>query len=110
MAPDSTSWVYYAAPEFATIARITIGLTFVFFVWRLITGREVYLFRTLAIFNLLIVLGGVAFHNNYVTWFAPWLFFALAETITRTKTLERKTRSDEHFQTESLRDPMISVG
>jgi len=89
MEPDSTSWVFYAPPAIIPVARIIIALAIAFVFWRLVTSREEYLFRALAVVNLLIVLGGGAFHNNYVTWFAPWLFFALAEAMTATKTLPR---------------------
>jgi hypothetical protein len=89
MGPDSTSWVFYAPAAVVPVARAAVAVGIIFVLWRLVTGRDERLFRSLAAVNLLVVLGGSAFHNNYVTWFAPWLFFALAEGVTRGKTLPR---------------------
>jgi hypothetical protein len=87
MEPDSTGWVYYVSPALVAVARTVLAAAILFVSWRVVRGREEYLFRALTVMNLLIVLGGAALHNNYVTWFAPWLFFALAEAVTGTKTL-----------------------
>lgn len=87
MAPDSTGWVFYAPASVVPIVRGVVVLGLAIVSWRLVTRREEYLFRALALSSLLIVLGGGSFHNNYVTWFVPWLFCAVAEALTATKTL-----------------------
>jgi hypothetical protein len=87
MAPDSTAWVYYADATIALYARAVIALALLILALRLIVGRDQQLFRCLALLNLLLVLAGTAFHNNYVTWFVPWLFMAMAEALKNAKSL-----------------------
>jgi len=85
MEPDSTSWIFHAPPWMVPIARSILALGIALLFWRLLSGREEYLFRTLAAVHLLLLLGGGAFHNNYVTWFAPWVFFSIAEVLASPK-------------------------
>jgi hypothetical protein len=82
MAPDTTSWSYYAHP--AAVAAIR-GAAFaaIALVWyRFSSGRETRLFWTLACVNTLLLLTGNVFHNNYVPWASVWVIAAIVEAFT----------------------------
>ena len=76
---DSTSWLAFAPPGTAVIAR-AVGLAGMALAWgRHLTGREPSLYRTLAIVALLALVSSGAFHNNYVPWASIWIVAALVE-------------------------------
>ena len=76
---DSTSWLAFAPPGTAGVAR-AVGLVGMAFAWgRHLTGREPSLSRTMAIVALLALVTSGAFHNNYVPWASIWIVAALVE-------------------------------
>ena len=76
---DTTSWLYYAPPMAAYLAR-AILLLLIGICWqRFLTGRETRLFWTLAVVNTLVLLAGGQFHNNYVPWASIWIVAAILE-------------------------------
>jgi hypothetical protein len=80
IAPDSTSWIYYATPNTALLIRVALAGTIGLLLSRLITGKQwAWSFTML---NLCAAAAAPAFHNNYIPWFSTWGVIALTERLT----------------------------
>ena len=79
---DDTSWLYYVDPPVVWAVRIIALLAAAALWMRLLSGREPRLFWTLAMVNVLLLLTGGVFHNNYVPWASIWVVAAIIEAFT----------------------------
>ena len=79
MRPDNTHWSFYASEGVRIAARVVLGAGIVaaMVYLRNNTGLAVWL-RYLAAASCALILGGVAFHNNYVPWFTVWALSAVS--------------------------------
>jgi Glycosyltransferase family 87 len=76
---DTTSWLYYAPPMAAYLARAILFVLMGICWLRFLIRRETRLFWTLAVVNTLVLLAGGQFHNNYVPWASIWIVAAILE-------------------------------
>jgi hypothetical protein len=80
---DTTSWLYYAPPIAAYLARAILFLLMGICWVRFLTEQETRLFWTLAVVNTLVLLTGGQFHNNYVPWASIWIVAAILEAFSK---------------------------
>lgn len=79
MARDYTSWEFFA-PPMAALAAQGLGLCALVVLWlRYLLGRETRLFWTLAVSNLVVLLGAGVLRNGYVPWVSLWAVAAIVE-------------------------------
>ncbi len=79
MTKDSSSWQFFVAPQLAFGVRLA-ALAAIAVVWlRYLTGRDDRLFWTLAITNVLLLLGSGFLRNGYVPWASVWIVTAIVE-------------------------------
>ncbi|HZX97536.1 MAG TPA: glycosyltransferase 87 family protein [Myxococcales bacterium] len=75
MQPDNTHWSFYASAAVRSAVRAFCGLAIAAGAVALVARQRrmpAGWFRYLAASSAALVLGGVAFHNNYVPWFTVW--------------------------------------
>jgi hypothetical protein len=79
MTKDSSSWQFFVPAAVAMGSRL-LALAAMAIVWlRYLTGRESRLFWTLAMSNVLLLLGSGFLRNGYVPWASLWIVAAIVE-------------------------------
>jgi len=79
MAPDSTSWEYFA-PAWATLVARVVALCALAALWlRHLSGSEPRLFWTLAMSGPVVLLASGVLRNGYIPWASLWTVAAIVE-------------------------------
>jgi hypothetical protein len=75
--PDETSWIYFAPPLVARVARAGLGVAALGLVARMaLVGVTV---RALALLTTCVLCAASTMHNNYVPWLAWLVYLALVD-------------------------------
>lgn len=83
--PDSTSWIAFANPQIASLARYALAALLA--AVTIIVAMQKTMARIpllMAFMSMIVVLAATQFHNNYVPWFSIFIVLAVVDSWQRT--------------------------